>query len=447
MAWDSRCGGAAFPQRRGALGVITTQPEGSILDAPTPVDAVPAVAPGRAPERHQVRPPARTRLGPGDGAVAVALAAACLVGVFVNLPVDLPEGVDPARRDVDGAGIGLAMLQVLPLAWRRRAPIPVLCVTSGALLLSFALGYPPSLASAGFLVALYTVASHRERRASIPAGIGSYAVVLSMLILGSEPFEPDAMFAELLIVGAAWGLGDGSRVRRGQVIQLEDRATRLERDREERAARAVAEERRVIARELHDMVAHSVTVIVAQAGAAQRIFDSAPREALGALGAIEQTGREALVEMRRLMGFLRTAADDQGAHSPQPGLRHLDALITQVREAGLSVTLRIEGEPRPLPLGLDLSAFRIVQEALTNVLKHAGPAHVEVVVRYDRDRLELTVNDDGHGLVRDGRTDPGYGQLGMRERAALFGGELRVGPRANGGYQVFAVLPSGTGAP
>jgi signal transduction histidine kinase len=378
-----------------------------------------------------------------DTLIAVLLTAASLVGVVTHLQVDIPEGgSDVNGRGLDTLGIGLILLQTIPLMWRRRAPVLVLSMTAASLFLFSLLGYFRSLAAFGFLVALYTVAAHRERRTSIPAGTACVVVVFLILLMGKEALEPDALIAEYLFVGAAWFLGDGLRIRRGQVLLLEDRATRLERDREEQTQRAVAAERRVIARELHDVVAHNVSVIVAQAGAAQRIFGSQPEEALTSLGAIEHMGREALVEMRRLMGFLRTDTDQEATRSPQPGLNNLEALVGQVRETDIPVMLRIEGIPRAVPAGLDLSAFRIIQEALTNIVKHAGPARAEVVVRYGESRLELMIADDGSGPTSDpDSTRPRYGHLGMRERVALFGGELRVGAGPRGGYQVEASLP------
>ena len=386
----------------------------------------------------------RTKPMAQDALTAAALTATSLVGVLAHLHVDLPEGGgDLPVRGLDALGIMLVLLQTMPLVWRRRAPLVVLSVTASALFLFSLLGYLRSFAAFGFLVALYTVAGYRERRASVPAGLAAAGVVLLILVLGREPVEPDTIIAECLIVGGAWFLGDGLRIRHGQVVQLEDRATRLEREREVLAQQAVAEERRVIARELHDVVAHNVSVIVAQAGAAQRIFGTQPEEALASLGAIEDTGRDALVEMRRLTGFLRTETDRVGARSPQPGLNNLEILVAQVREVGVPATLRIEGSPRPLPAGLDLSAFRIVQEALTNILKHAGPARADVVVRYEESRLELSIIDEGRGPDGDNSSTlrPRYGHLGMRERVGLFGGELRVGARPGGGYEVAASLP------
>jgi signal transduction histidine kinase len=376
--------------------------------------------------------------------IAAVVTATSLVGLMAHLPLDLPEGgEDEALRKLDALGVGLALLQTVPLIWRRAAPVLVLAVTTGALFVFSLLGYFHSFASFGFLLALYTVAAHRERRTSVRAGIASGIVMLSILLFGNEPLEPDEIIVECLILGAAWFLGDSLRIQRRQVVRLGDLASRLEREREEFAQQAVAQERRVIARELHDVVAHNVSVIVAQAGAAQRIIDVQPEEAVPTLSTIEETGRAALVEMRRLMGLLRTEADGSLMRSPQPGLNNLEVLVGQVREAGLPVTLRIEGTPSALPAGLDLSAFRIVQEALTNILKHAGRAQADVVVRYEETRVQLTIDDDGVGSGgwTEGEPQPRYGHLGMGERVALFGGELRVGAKPDGGYHVIAILP------
>jgi signal transduction histidine kinase len=378
-----------------------------------------------------------------DTIIALLLTVASLIGLWSHLQVDLPEGAGEADGGLDAIGIILALLQTVPLIWRRVAPVAVLAVCSTAMFMFFLLGYLPSFASFGFVLALYTVAAHRDHRVSIPAAIASATVMLMILVVSEEPIEIDTIFAEVVIVGAVWFIGDGLRAKRSQVITLEDRATRLETEREEAAQKAVAEERRVIARELHDMVAHNVSVIVAQAAAAQRVYDVRPNEGRTALHSIEDAGREALVEMRRLLGLLRTDHDRPDVRDPQQGLDDLDTLLSQVREAGLPVELRVEGTPRPLPAGLDLSAFRIVQEALTNVLKHAGPARAAVVIRYGDDRLDLTITDDG----RDFDDEDGepwrarYGHLGMRERVGLFRGELRVGPRRGGGYEVVASLP------
>ena len=208
-----------------------------------------------------------------DALIASLLTAASLVGLLTQLHVDLPEGGTDGNPGLDGVGLALALLQTVPLVWRRVAPIAVLAVITSATFLFFTLGYFPSFASSGFLLALYTVAAHRERRVSIPAALASVFVVVLILYMSREPVEIDTIFAECLVVGAVWFIGDGLRVKRSQVITLEDRATRFEREREEAARRAVAEERRVIARELHDMVAQKVSVMVAQSFAAQRVLD------------------------------------------------------------------------------------------------------------------------------------------------------------------------------
>lgn len=384
-----------------------------------------------------------------DGVIAALLTAASLIGMLAHLHVDLPEGgADAGYRSLDTLGVVLALLQTVPLAWRRVAPVVVLTVCSTAMFAFFLLGYFPSFASFGFVLALYTVAAHRSRRTSILAAIASAAVVFMILIVSEESIEIDTVFAEGIVVGAVWFIGDGLRAKRTQVTTLEDRATRLEREREKAAQKAVAEERRVIARELHDMVAHNVSVIVAQSAAAQRVFDTRPEEGRTALRSIEDSGREALVEMRRLLGLLRTDDDRPDVRNPQQGLDAIGALLSQVREAGLPVQLSIEGTPRPLPAGLDLSAFRIVQEALTNVLKHAGPAAAAVVISYGDARLGLRITDNGWGagVVNREPWRARYGHLGMRERVGLFEGELRVGPRSGGGYEVVASLPLHTDA-
>jgi signal transduction histidine kinase len=244
-----------------------------------------------------------------------------------------------------------------------------------------------------------------------------------------------------LSFGLAWLIGDNLRVRRAYTRQLEDRAAELEHEREEKAAQAVTEERARIARELHDVVAHYVSVMVVQAAAARRVADKDPDAARGALQAVEMAGRTALAEMRRMLEVLR--ADDPGM-GPQPGLGEIERLIQQVRDAGLPVELSIEGSVCCLPAGMDLAAYRIVQEALTNTVKHGGRATARVAVRYTPDTLEIEVVDDGRGAaaplltVADGG---GHGLIGMNERVALFGGVLEAGPVLTGGYRVLARMP------
>jgi signal transduction histidine kinase len=346
----------------------------------------------------------------------------------------------------DAIGLPLLLLQTLPIAVRRRNPIPILMTTGGATILYSLLGYPEATwESLGVFVAFYTVAANEpRRRASISAVITAAGILVSFAayaIVDSLQGWTQSLTSVYLMYGFAWLIGDNLRVRRAYTRELESRAAELERDREDKAAQAVSEERARIARELHDVVAHYVSVMVVQATGARRVVDKDPAAAKGALEAVESAGRTALAEMRRMLEVLR--ADDSGV-GPQPGLGELDRLINQVREVGLSVDLSIEGNACCLPAGMDLAAYRIVQEALTNTVKHGGKALARVAIRYKTDTLEIEVVDDGRGAAaplitgNDGR---GHGLIGMKERVSLFGGVLEAGPVLTGGYRVFARMP------
>jgi len=334
----------------------------------------------------------------------------------------------------------------LPLAWRRRAPVPVTSGVMGGVLIESAVANDPmGTAVVAALVAVWSGARHSERRtAATSLGIavaGFWASALIPPTAGAQYVVGDGLWASGLTVGS-WGLGRALRNRRLVALTLSERADRLERDQEERARLAVADERSRIARELHDIVAHNVSTMVVQAGAGRRVVERDPDKASQAFASIEGTGRAALSEMRRLLGILRTDRDGL-ALAPQPGLAHLDALIDRVRESGLPVELSVIGAPCPLPSGVDVSAYRIVQEGLTNALKHAGPAHAEVVVRYREGAVELEVIDDGRagdGEAANGKHQ-GHGLVGMRERVALYGGTLETGGRRGGGFAVRARLP------
>jgi signal transduction histidine kinase len=296
------------------------------------------------------------------------------------------------------------------------------------------------------LVALYTVAALADRRDSLQAAGITAVAVLVVLVANWRELTVIDVVANYLVFGTAWILGDNVRTRRKYVAELEDKAVRLEAEREAQAQRAAVEERTRIARELHDVVAHSVSVMTVQAGAARRLLDrsKADPQAREAMATVETTGREALAELRRVVGVLR-ADDESPGLDPQPGVADLPALVARAQEAGLAVDLTIEGEPRALPSGVDLSAYRIAQEALTNAFKHAGPAHADVRVCYGADALEVQVVDDGRGAAADpSPVGGGHGLVGMRERVALFDGELVAGPRPGGGYEVKARLPIST---
>ncbi|MFB6630751.1 sensor histidine kinase [Streptomyces sp. NPDC056362] len=349
----------------------------------------------------------------------------------------------------------VAALFSLVVALRRRAPEKMLVLTVVLGVAQLALGLRPFLADFAMLVIIFTVAAHDGPRwASRLALIGGLsASTLSQL---RWPLETDSsgtaqvFFTIIMTVpfALAWVLGDSLRTRRAYFAQLEERATRLEKEREAQAKVAVAAERARIARELHDVVAHNVSVMVVQADGAAYVMDSSPDTAKQALETISSTGRQALAEMRRLLGILRTGEHQEaGEYVPQPDVGQIDDLVEQVRGAGLTVDFAIEGSPRPLPSGVELTAYRIVQEALTNSRKHGGPdvgASVRLV--YFDDGLGLLVEDDGRGapqeMYEDGGADGrGHGLIGMRERVGMVGGTLDAGPRPGGGFRISALLP------
>ena len=347
--------------------------------------------------------------------------------------------------NLNPVSLGLLALQTLPIAVRRRNPLRILAVTGAAITLYSVLGYANGSGQLGVFVAFYTVAANEPRRRALAAAaITAVGILISLVAYALSASLSDwapSLGSTYVLFGVAWLVGDNLRVRRAYTRELEDRATDLMADREDRASMAVIEERARIARELHDVVAHYVSVMVVQAAAARRVADKDPTAARGALEAVESAGRTALAEMRRMLEVLR--ADDPGM-GPQPGLDELDRLIDHVRGVGLPVELKIEGTACCLPAGMDLAAYRIVQEALTNTVKHGGKASAVVTVRYKTDTLEIEVLDDGRGaaapLLSLG-VPGGHGLIGMKERVALFGGQLSVGPVLTGGYRVFARMP------
>jgi signal transduction histidine kinase len=334
-----------------------------------------------------------------------------------------------------------ALFTTVPIALRRYRPLGVLAVTVTAetLLLIFSNDSPVPV---GVIVALYTVAAYCERRVSIRAAAWVAVPITVGEIVNNGP-HAGRVIPELAVIAIAWVIGDNLRTRRAYLSELKERAARLEREREEKADRAVAEERVRIARELHDVIAHNVSVMVVQAAAGEEVFDEDPERARESLSAVASTGRAALTELRRLLGVIR-AEDDPGAEpafAPQPGIEYVNELVRQVNAAGLPVELSVIGEPRALPEGVGLCAYRIVQEALTNTLKHADASGARVNVRYAADALELQVIDDGRGSSAVNGEAYGHGLIGMRERVALFGGELTASARAGRGYEVRARLP------
>jgi signal transduction histidine kinase len=367
-----------------------------------------------------------------DLAMAMALVCVALVAAF------------RANR-LDFASATLLTLQTLPIAWRRRNPMRILIITGVAITLYSSLGYPESSASLGVFAAFYTVAANEpRRRAAWAAAITAAGIFISFMGYATVRSLSDAtseLSSTYLFFGLAWVIGDNIRVRRAYTAQLEERAAQLEREREEQATLAVTQERARIARELHDVVAHHVSVMVVQAAGARRVVDKDPAAARDALEAVEVAGRTALDEMRRMLEVLR--ADEAGV-GPQPGLAELERLSRQVREAGLPVELTVEGHDRALPGGMDLAAYRIIQEALTNTVKHAGKATASVTVRYEPEALDIEVADDGRGAAAPllaAAVQGGHGLIGMQERVTLYGGTLETGPRFPGGYRVHARFP------
>ncbi|AOP50492.1 sensor histidine kinase [Streptomyces lydicus] len=345
----------------------------------------------------------------------------------------------------------------LVIALRRKAPVKMLLLTAAIGVGQLVFYVPSNPGDFAMFVITYTVASGptiprwASRCALLGALIGPALSVWRFSEAPvSRPAWESAFFTGLLTVPfvLAWVLGDSMRTRRAYWAQLEEKAARLEKEREAQSRIAVAAERARIARELHDVVAHNVSVMVVQADGAAYVLDAAPEQTRQALETISGTGRQALAEMRRLLGVLRTGEQAEGGeYVPQPGVEQLTDLMDQVRGAGLPVDFRVEGEPRPLPSSIELTAYRIVQEALTNTRKHGGP-DVGATVRlfYKDNDLDLLVEDDGRGarheLYEEGGADGlGHGLIGMRERVGMVGGSLTAGPRPGGGFRVSAVLP------
>ncbi|MFF1682626.1 sensor histidine kinase [Streptomyces sp. NPDC058256] len=347
----------------------------------------------------------------------------------------------------------IAVVLCLVVALRRRMPEKMLLLAGLMGVAQLITDVEVMPADFAMMVIIYTVAADGARWASRLALIGGLCAGTLSQIRWPQT-DTSALGVVLIAVfqtvpfALAWVLGDSIRTRRAYLAQLEERAARLEKEREAQSKVAVAAERARIARELHDVVAHNVSVMVVQADGAAYVMDTAPEQARKALETISGTGRQALAEMRRLLGVLRTGEHQEvGEYVPQPDVEQLADLIEQCRTSGLPVDFKVEGTPRPLPSGVELTAYRIVQEALTNTRKHGGPntgASVRLV--YFDDGLGLLVEDDGkgapHELYEEGGADgQGHGLIGMRERVGMVGGTLDAGPRPGGGFRISALLP------
>jgi signal transduction histidine kinase len=381
-----------------------------------------------------------------EGVVALVFTIFGFATVFGQ---EIKDGLD----EPGAAAVLTIILTCLPIAIRRRAPLLAVTISSAAILLHIASNYPEGSLPITVLFLTYTVAAWSTTTRAI-LGLGSVFATLILIIVTDSPgLDALGMLANMAFFSVAWAIGIALRARRetleARVREAEERAN-VER---QSTGRALAEERLRIAQELHDVVAHSMSVIAVQAGVGAHVLADRPDQARAALDAISATSRGTLTEMRRLLGVLRDS-DGERAHAPAPGLADVPRLVDDVRAAGVPVTLTVEGSSVCVNGGIELSAYRVVQEALTNVIKHAGATtHVDVNVHYLPGSLAVEVVDDGRGAAAvahgngghadNGAVATGHGLLGMRERVELWGGELAVGPVSGGGYRVKALLPYG----
>jgi signal transduction histidine kinase len=356
-----------------------------------------------------------------------------IVLVAVLVGVAITETLTSSELEVDVRTVAGAVLTPLPLLWRRTAPL-------GAMVAVFVL-WPASGASDSLytfvcgLVAAYSCGGHPDARRAYAGAAVIGVFIAAALAFSDRGGAADFLFITILF-GGGWALGRVVHERTLRGAAAERRAERAELDREA----AIADERRRIARELHDVVAHTVSLMIVQTGVVRRRLRHDRPEEGELLAEVEETGREAIAELRRLLGILRTD-DDGPALAPQPGIAQLEPLLAQVRAAGLPVEVRVEGDPVALAPGVDLAAYRIVQESLTNSLKHAKAGRAHVVLRYGDAELGIEVTDDGLGESGHAANGTGHGLIGMRERVALYGGDLAAGPNADRGYAVHARLP------
>ena len=367
-----------------------------------------------------------------------AVALACAGAIEGLLLGDPPLGISRGP----GWFVPLVVpLMALPLLFYRRfpfaAPVATTLIGMGIALLIGGRTVE-DLLSAFFLLFLVAWLFGRLDRRSSTVGLLLLVAAVGVVDVQADDTNVGSFFFPVIFLGLFWGASVFVRNREEHAREAEERAHLLAAQQETAAAQAVEEERQRIARELHDVIAHSVSVMTVQAGAVRRLLLPEQERERQALEAVESTGREALTEMRRLVGLLR----ERGAmpeFTPQPSLRTLDVLLGTVREAGLEVDLEVEGNARELPPGVDLSAYRLVQEALTNTMKYAGPAHAWVTLRWRERELELEVANNGRTDSSSNGT--GHGLAGMRERVALCGGTLETGPRDGGGFVVRCHLP------
>jgi signal transduction histidine kinase len=366
----------------------------------------------------------------------------CLIsaGMLAALAADLASGNLDGDDEVASA-VAVGVIALLPLLRRHRPLVTIYAWALITLAMAVAL-HSPSDVAVPFL-ALFVFPYSAGAR--VPGWRGALAlppiwIAMAATALSRDPFVWGDIFFPASFGTLFWVVGRASASRARLTAELHEAALRADEEREAGAARAVADERRRIAREMHDVVAHSVSMMVIQAGGARRILDREPARAVAAATLIERAGREALVEMRHLLGLLHV--DGEAAeYAPQPTLARLDALVERARAAGLPVSLEVDGERPELSAGLDLAVYRVLQEALTNVIKHGGCAATDVRVHYRADAVEVLVSDRGGGQVDARLEGSGQGLVGMRERVRMYGGELHAGRRPGGGFEVSVRLP------
>jgi signal transduction histidine kinase len=383
-----------------------------------------------------------------DILITLAFAVLALLNLYVNWAT--------------GSGLSsllavlLTLLVILPFAFRRRYPLGVLIFMAAAVIIFREYNIPESpFINYALLLAFFNAGAYGQPRfrnwvrgitLGLVIGLLTYSIFFQQQ--GSDVptqtilYQISVILLNVFLFAAAWWIGEVFRTRNQRELELQERTYQLEKERDENARRAVMDERVRIARELHDVVAHHVSVMGIQAGAARRILKQQPEKANDVLSQIEASSRQAVAELQRLLGFLR-AENQVDDISPQPSLKQLDVLFKQMRLTGLSISVKIEGKEIPLPPGVDLSAYRIVQEALTNTLKHAGPVNADVTIRYLRDAVELEIKDNGpKGLISEANKESkGRGLIGMRERVSLHGGEFQAGNLPEGGFIIKAKLP------
>jgi signal transduction histidine kinase len=367
-----------------------------------------------------------------DLAISVVIAAVGMIELWGTAEM----------RPHAAAATPLYLIMAAGVAFRRSSPLVAVVLTGVAGNLAIVAGVPMTSIFApvlAFLIVTYSVAAHSDRRGAL---IGLAVIVLSVwgaITFANQPHGPGDYLQSGLQLGASWVAGRAVWYRFVQAMSAERRAVMAENETAEVAQQSVVLERARIARELHDIVSHGLSLMIIQAGAAERVLETSRPRVAEALKAIQNVGRDALLEMQRLLAVLRLDDPDAGL-APQPSLNQLDQLITAVRTAGLPVDLTIDGEVRKLPPGLDLCLYRLIQEALTNTLKHAGHAPTRVSLHYGTEQIDLEVIDEGT-FVPTPATMGGHGLIGMRERVAAYGGRLEAGGLSGGGFAVRASLP------